>query len=136
MRSLLTLKALTFAPTGGIVAALTTSLPEQLGGVRNWDYRYTWIRDASFTLYALMRLGYVDEATAFMSWIDARCRDQHGRGRPLQVMYRINGERELPEKFLKHFEGYKKSSPVCSGNGAFDQLQLDIYGELLDSIYI
>jgi GH15 family glucan-1,4-alpha-glucosidase len=135
-RSALTLKLLTSQPHGSIVASPTFGLPAALGGVRNWDYRYTWIRDASFTLYALMRLGYTEEATAFMSWIDRRCRDQARGKRPLQVIYRINGERELPEKVLRNFEGYKKSSPVRIGNGAYDQLQLDIYGELMDSVYI
>ncbi|HEY3861978.1 MAG TPA: glycoside hydrolase family 15 protein [Verrucomicrobiae bacterium] len=134
-RSALTLKLLTSQKQGSIVAAPTFGLPENIGGHRNWDYRYTWIRDASFTLYALMRLGYKEEARAFMGWVEARCQEQHP-GRPLQVMYRIDGSRELPEKVLANLEGYKKSSPVRIGNAAGGQLQLDIYGELMDSVYI
>lgn len=134
-RSALTLKLLTSLPHGSIVAAVTFGLPEKIGGSRNWDYRYTWIRDSSFTLYALMRLGYTDEARAFMQWMELRCRELKA-GKPLQVMYRIDGHREIPEKILRYFEGYRKSSPVRIGNAASNQLQLDIYGELLDSVLI
>src|ERR1041385_2724627 len=133
-RSAFTLKLLTSARHGSIVAAPTFGLPEEIGGVRNWDYRYTWIRDASFTLYALMRLGYTGEADAFIKWIEARCSELKA-GNPLQVMYRIDGRHDLAESELTHFEGYRKSRPVRLGNGACDQLQLDIYGELMDSVY-
>ncbi len=134
-RSALLLKLLTSQPHGGIVAAPTFGLPEEIGGRRNWDYRYTWIRDSSLTLYALMRLGYIGEAKDFLGWMEKRCRELRP-GEPLQVMYRVDGGSHLPERILKSFEGYKRSAPVRIGNAASEQLQLDIYGELMDSVYI
>jgi GH15 family glucan-1,4-alpha-glucosidase len=134
-RSALTLKLLTSRRHGSIVAAPTFGLPETIGGVRNWDYRYTWIRDSSFTLYGLMRLGFTAEAGAFMRWIMDRCQELSPDG-SLQIMYGLDGRHELPEESLSHLEGYMGSHPVRIGNAAYKHLQLDIYGELMDSVYL
>ena len=134
-RSALTLKLLTSRRHGSIVAAPTFGLPESIGGARNWDYRYTWIRDSSFTLYGLMRLGYTHEAAAFMRWVMARCQEVEPEG-SLQIMYGLDGRHALPEETLTHLEGYMGSHPVRVGNAAYTQRQLDIYGELMDSVYL
>jgi GH15 family glucan-1,4-alpha-glucosidase len=133
VRSLITLKALTYRPTGGIVAAATTSLPEEMGGVRNWDYRYCWLRDSSLTLGALLSAGYHKEAEAWRDWL---LRAVAGDPADLQIMYGVAGERRLPEYELPHLSGFGGSAPVRIGNGAVSQLQLDVYGEVLDSLWL
>ncbi len=132
-RSLVTLKALTYAPTGGIVAAVTTSLPEQLGGSRNWDYRYCWLRDATFTLQALLGSGFVDEARAWREWL---LRAVAGDPADLRIMYGLDGRRRLPESELPWLAGYEGASPVRVGNGAAGQYQLDVWGEVLDGLHV
>jgi GH15 family glucan-1,4-alpha-glucosidase len=134
-RSALTLKLLISRQHGSLIAAPTFSLPEHIGGVRNWDYRFTWLRDATFTLYALIRLGFVDETQAFIEWLRGRLVDDAQRG-PLQVMYGIDGRQQLDERTLDHLRGYEDSRPVRIGNAAYQQLQLDVYGAMMDSIYL
>jgi len=133
MRSLLTLKALSHRETGGIAAAGTTSLPEKIGGKRNWDYRYCWLRDATFTLYALLGAGFIEEAKAWRGWL---LRAVGGSPKDLQIMYGVAGERRLEEYEVSWLKGYEASSPVRIGNAAADQVQLDVYGEVLDALYV
>lgn len=134
-RSALVLKLMISEKYGSIIAAPTFGLPEEIGGIRNWDYRYTWIRDASFTVYTLLKLSYKKEAREFIGWIEKQCNDIGDAG-SLRLMYTIDGRKELAEIELDHLEGYKKSKPIRIGNGAYDQIQLDIYGELLDAVYL
>jgi GH15 family glucan-1,4-alpha-glucosidase len=134
-RSALLLKLLISREHGSLIAAPTFSLPEAIGGVRNWDYRYTWLRDAAFSVYALIRLGFVEESEAFIDWLKGRLSDDAERG-PLQVMYGIDGRQKLDEVALDHLGGYENSRPVRIGNAAYQQLQLDIYGEMMDSVYL
>lgn len=135
-RSALALKLLTSRKHGAIIAAATFGLPETPGGERNWDYRYTWIRDASFTVYAFMRLGFVEEANAYMRWLKGRVSDCCGQPTKINILYGIDGRQELPEAELEHFSGHGGAKPVRIGNEAFDQIQLDIYGELMDAVYL
>jgi GH15 family glucan-1,4-alpha-glucosidase len=135
-RSLMLLKLLVFEPTGAIVAAPTFSLPEAIGGTRNWDYRFCWIRDSAFTIYILLRMGFIDEAEAYMNFISERFQKSRSKEGALPIMFSIHGDTDLPEVELGHLDGYRGSKPVRIGNGAAFHLQLDIYGELMDAIYL
>ncbi|MCF4994547.1 glycoside hydrolase family 15 protein [Pseudomonas syringae] len=135
-RSALALKLLTSRKHGAIIAAATFGLPEAVGGERNWDYRYTWIRDASFTVYAFMRLGFVEEANAYMRWVRGRVSDCHAKPMKIDILYAVDGRNELPETELTHLSGHGGAKPVRIGNQAYDQIQLDIFGELMDAVYL